>query len=372
MHPDVLFIASVGDIHLGHKRNPAREIIANLDRAFPDNAETGLLDIIFVEGDVFDDLLSLTDEEVADIDFWIVRFLRICAKYDIAVVVLKGTPSHDWEQSQRFVTLNEAARLGADLTYVNTLSILYMERFGINVLCIPDEWETSTDKTLEQVHELMKAKGLTQVDYTVMHGQFPHQLPAVARAPVHNPEAYLKLTRKLVFVGHVHHFTKYDRIIAAGSFDRLAQGEEEPKGHVRAKVYRDDEMYVQFIENEGAKKFITIDCVGLELEETIARIDERVKDLPDDSYVRVRAEHTATIFTNMEMLVRRYPLLSWSKDPRSEEEEKQEVYGEDESIYVPITLTRDNLPGMLMERITNAGASAEVLKAAEELLKESA
>jgi hypothetical protein len=362
--------ASISDIHLGHRRTPTGEIITNLYKAFPDDAETAALDIIFIVGDVFDDLLSLNNEEVTEIDLWIANFLRLCAKHDIVVLIVEGTPSHDWQQSRRFVVMNEAARIGADLTYVKNLSIQYIERLGITVLCVPDEANPTNDRTLEQVQELMKAKGLTQVDYALMHGQFPHQLPAAAhKAPVHDPDAYLALVRYLIFIGHVHFFSHYRRIIAQGSFDRLAQGEEGPKGHVRALVRGLDDYDISFVENTGAKRYVTVNCLGLGLEETIAQVDEYVLDLPVGSYVRVRSEHTNTIFTNMEMLIRRYPLLNWSKDAVSPDEDKTAVV-EDEVLYVPITLTRENLGGLLMQRIVNAGARAEVLKAAEELIEE--
>jgi hypothetical protein len=61
--------------------------------------------------------------------------------------------------------------------------------------------------------------------------------------------------------------------------------------------------------------------------------------------------------------------LNWSKDAVSPDEDKTAVV-EDEVLYVPITLTRENLGGLLMQRIVNAGARAEVLKAAEELIEE--
>ena len=58
-----LNIACISDIHLGNKRNNARNIIKNLYAAFPDNSKTGELDIIFIAGDVFDSLFSLSDND---------------------------------------------------------------------------------------------------------------------------------------------------------------------------------------------------------------------------------------------------------------------------------------------------------------------
>lgn len=365
-----LNIASVSDIHLGHRRNPTMRIVENLNTAFPDDETTAALNILLLPGDVFDNLLSLPDADVAYIDYWIHRTLRLCKKYNIVLVVLEGTPGHDWKQSKRFVEINKNAGIGADLRYVDTLSIEYIEQYGITVLCVPDEWDTP-ENTLSQIHDLLRAKGLTQVDFAVMHGQFPHQLPEHIKAPKHDPEAYLAMVKYLIFIGHVHTFSVYKgRIIAQGSFDRLVHGEEGPKGHVRAKVRAPDDFDLKFIENENAQKFVTIKCTSMELEETLETISAQVRDLPEGSFVRVEADHDNPILVNMDELIRRFPLATWTKLSREAAiEEKQKVMEED-TPFVPIVLTRDNLPSLLMERIARTGASGDVIDAATDILRE--
>lgn len=366
-----LNIASISDIHLGHPKTPASEIVANLRRAFPDNAETAELDLLIVAGDVFDNLLLLSDDDVTDIDVWIIYMLRICAKHDIKLLVLEGTPLHDRFQSERFVSLNNAAEMGCDLTYVRNISVEYFESLGIHVLCIPDEARPTPQRTLDDVHELMRAKGLTQVDYAVMHGMFEYQVPAGAKgAHFHLESAYLALVRELIFIGHVHTFSRYDRIVAHGSFDRLAHGEEEPKGHVRAQVYPGGRRDVFFVENTGAKRYVTIDCRDLTLEDTIALAAEVAGHLPSGSYVRILAEESNPILSHMEVLIRNHPTCIWSK--KAESDEKEEIVElEEEFVYTPITLTRENIPQLLMERVAQvANISAEVLDAAREIIQE--
>ncbi len=362
-------MAVISDIHLGHRRNSATNIIQNLQKAFPRNAETAALDIIFLAGDVFDDLLSLNDSAVTEIDMWIVSFLKTCKLYDIVVVVLEGTPSHDWKQSMRFVTMNELADIGADLKYVQELSIGYIERFAISVLYVPDEWETSTEKTLDQVHALLKAKGLTQVDYAIMHGQFEYQLPAFVKAPKHDSQSYLAIVKELIFIGHVHEHSRFDRILAQGSFDRLSHGTESPKGHLRALVKPNGVREITFVENTGAMVFVTVRCLTMTLEETLDEISRVVMTLPETAMVRIEADVTNPIFTNMEMLVRRHPLITWNKLPRESEKEENVVVDEIEE-FVAITLTKENLPGLLLERLAQNGASNAVLTCGATMLKE--
>lgn len=365
-----LKIACVSDIHIGHRKNPAREIVANLYQAFPDNAETAELDILCLAGDVFDDLLTAPNEAFDESDPWLAYLLRLCAKHDIWLLVLEGTPGHDWKQMERILTLERMLQTGAKIKYVKTLSIEYFDDLGIHALFVPDEWNPTAEKTLEEVDELLRAKGIEQVDYAFMHGQFEYQLPPVVKAQKHSSQEYLKRVKHLIFIGHVHTHSRYDRIIAQGSFDRLAQNEEGPKGHVRATCWDTGDYDVQFVENTNAKRFLTVHCLGLSLEEILAHVDREAANLPEGSHVRVLADADNPILTNMEVLIRRYPLFFWTKKANDIEEQAPQVSEDEEQVYVPIALTKDNLAGMLMERIARSGAPEPVLSASRSILKE--
>lgn len=367
-----LRVAVVSDIHLGNRRNTAAEITKNLYAAFPDTAETAQLDLICIAGDTYDELLSLPHDDVVEIDLWVVYMLRLCAKHDIVLRVLRGTPSHDWEQPRRFVDIEGYLKTGLDLKYVRTLSIEYIEKLGITVLYVPDEWNTDNDKTFEEVERLLRAKGLDKVDYAFMHGQFTYQIPAAMKAPVHNEEKYLSIVRHLIWIGHVHTPSSFERIIAQGSFDRISHNEEHSKGHSRATIWPNGDRDVVFVENEGAKRFVTIHCDNLTLEDTIEKVDRQAKHLPEGSYVRVQANQDNPIFTNMEMLIRRYPNFSWSKKVLAEDQpdEDENAYGEVEALYVPITLTKDNIGDLLMAKLSLWGLPVPALDAAVDILQE--
>lgn len=365
-----LKIASISDVHLGHKRTPTSEIVHNLYGAFPDNAETGELDLIVIAGDLWDRLLIAPDDSFSYADPWLAYMLRICARYDIVLRILEGTPSHDWKQSERINTIEQMTKSGADVKYVKDLSIEYIEKLGIHVLYVPDEWETSTDKTLDQARALVRAKGLEQVDFAFMHGTFAYQLPDFVKAQKHDEAAYMALVKHLIFIGHHHSFSNYRRIFSHGSFDRLAHGEEEPKGHLRASVCG-GEYDVRFIENKGAKPYVTINCIGLTLEDTLILVDQTVARLPECSNVRIEADQSNPILVNMELLIRNYPTYTWSKLVReADEPERPEYEPQDEVVYQPIAITRDNLSALLLPRLAKHSPSAAVLAAAEEMMKE--
>lgn len=186
---------------------------------------------------------------------------------------------------------------------------------------------------------------------------------------VHNSEEYLKIVRELIFVGHIHTFSKHKRIITNGSLDRLSHGEEEAKGHVRVTV-TDEGRDIVFVENKGAKIFRSVDCSGLTLDETIAKIDKYVKLIPDGSHIRVIGNSVNPIFTNMASLIRQYPLLVWSKLVKNIDNAEEIIEKSDDSIYIPITITKENIKKLLLDRIINSSNNPNVLSIAEEILCE--
>ena len=364
-------IASFSDIHLGHRRNRTDLIIKALRLALPNNSETAELDIIFLVGDVFDRLLDLANEYLTDIDLWISDLIRICSENDIILRILEGTPSHDRKQSERFLTLAKIIREPIDIQYVKTLSIEYIERLKINVLYIPDEWDISTDRTLEQVKELMASKGLKQVDYALMHGQFEYQLASGAKhAPKHSSEEYHKLVKHLIFIGHVHNFSNQGRIYAQGSFDRLGHGEEQPKGHLRATVNNDGSYQVNFIENKLARRYVTINCVGLDLDESLVKIKKVVARQPVDSCIRIEAPSTNPILADLPALMKMYPDFVWTKILRDEETQEELDVVNEEYSYSPITINKDNIIGLLMSRLVNNQLNSDVITNAQKHLME--
>jgi len=366
---DNLKLAVISDVHLGHSRNKASSIIEALDKAFPDNAETGELHILFLAGDIFDRLLNLPNDDVVEIDLWIARLLTMCSKRDIAVRVLEGTPSHDHFQSKRFETILKLLKIPVNFNYARTLSIEYMAEFDISVLYVPDEWRSTTDKTLAEVKDLLLAKGLEKVDFAIMHGQFDYQLPAhIKKIPRHDSASYLAMVNHYIFIGHVHNFSTFDRIVAQGSFDRLSHGEEGPKGHVRATI-TDTSQECFFIENKLARTYNTVNCKNRTLEDSLSFIRKKVDPLRELSCVRISAEVNHPIFSNMNQLVTMFPTIVWTKDPKTEELEK-EIETEDEPIHNAITINKENVIDLLMARVQKSYTNPDVLKRSEQLLKQ--
>lgn len=368
MKVEKLKIACASDIHFFHPKTLTRDIVDELKNKF--NSQKTDLDILFLAGDVFDRISTLPKEQVALALDFINYILRWAKETDTQIRILEGTPSHDWKQSEWFIKINELANIQADCKYFKNLEIEYNSRYGIYVLYVPDEWEADTADTLKQVKDLMKAKNLDKIDLAIMHGQFHYQLPEIARAPKHDESEYLSLVKYFIFIGHVHKHSFYERIIAQGSFSRLCHGEEEPKGYVEAILNKNGEMSWEFIENELATKYISVDVTGEKLDRAYSLIDEKISNLEEGSNVRVIAENTHPIIRDLDSLIRKYPLLKWASkiidlDKKKDTEKEESLLTERTGV---IQLTRENIVAKLLERLAAKETPASVLEKAESVL----
>lgn len=308
-----LNVVVFSDVHLGHKNTPTQSIIDNLMTVVPDTRQSEKIDMVIISGDLYDRFLTYPQEETYLIEDYLMYLIRLCKKWNIALRVLEGTPSHDWKQSRHIDMINKGMSVQADVKYVETLSIEHIEQWGIDILYIPDEWSNDNEDTRRQVEELMSLHGLSQVDFTVMHGQFAYQLPEHVKAPVHNPEFYADITRHYVFCGHVHKPSRYRNIIVPGSFDRISHGEEHAKGHWVLNIDPNGEDVVTFVENKNSTIYKTIECDNVELETVLSQIDKEVDGLPKGSHVRIwTSSNTNPIARGKDVLVQRYPTIRWS------------------------------------------------------------
>ena len=266
------------------------------------------LDIIFIAGDLFDTLMDMSGGEIHEIQIWAGRLMYFCARHDIRLRVLEGTPSHDWKQAKTLNTVAQLTEHPLNFRYIDSLEIETIEDLGnLNILYVPDEWSSSTELTLKQVKELLYSKGLVDVDIAIMHGAFSYQMKHIpGKHQTHNEAEYLSLVRYYISIGHIHSFSVCDRIIAQGSFDRLAHGEEEAKGGVVITLDPSNENSFVFIENKGAKGFKTITLKSKDLDKCYKQIDKIVSNMQVDDYVRIKAAKDHPLYLAFDDLKSQY------------------------------------------------------------------
>ncbi len=301
------------DDHLGHQNTPTSHIIKSFKKHIL-NDKNKDLDVLFIAGDLLDRLIDLKSIASHEIIAFFHYLLDYCCENNILLRVLEGTPSHDWEQSQHLVTLNQARTRRADLVYHKQLEIEYIERIQKYVLYIPDEWENSHDVLEKQIQAKLYQLNIKQVDIAMLHGQFAYQFAGRPYKGFHFKETYfLSLVRGYIHIGHYHVYSQFDRIIANGSLERLAHGEEGPKGFV---IVNND--IATFIENPDAFIYKTLNITA---NYTVEKLDKRIYSYPKGSHIRLRVKSDHPFNTTYKELKLRYLDYHLKKDIKDDTSE---------------------------------------------------
>lgn len=351
---------TISDIHLGNQRNTASEIIKNLNTSFNyfDGSLYTDIDILFLDGDIFDTIVESRSPVYHEIVRWVSRLIHFCSRCNIKLRVLEGTPSHDWRQSKIFDTQVDLLRIldiEIDFLYIDTVYIEHMKDIDLYILYVPDEANSTSKITFNQVKSLMKSMDISKVDIAHMHGMFGYQLPMVSSEQAHLESDYLDITKYFIHIGHIHSHSKYARIIAQGSFDRLSHNEEEPKGFVISYIDRvNDVATYEFIENKNAKSFVTLRFKDTDsLSYCNDLIDKTVESLRPGSYLRISAPDEHEIYKSFDGLKKFYT----SKVVLDKKTNKKESTALIDDVtymaenYKPITIKRENIATLIFEEL---------------------
>ncbi len=352
---------TIGDIHLGHMNNKTKFILSNL-RYMMAKFHTHFknLDAIFINGDLFEQAIMANSEEYREIKKWFAELVHFCVVNKIKIRLLEGTPSHDAGQPG---TIFETYRKidGLDIKYFDSISIEYMEDFDLNIMYVPDETNLPAKKRFKIMKDVLKAKGLSKVDYIMLHGLCKHHMP-VTDEDCHDELDLLSITNYFVHTNHVHTPGVFDRIITAGSFDRLRHGEEEAKGFTYGMLnLKTKECKFNFIKNDNARTFKTIK-VKDNSEEELKRLYSELNLLPENSFVRVQttvkditAKELRKLYSFAEIKVEK---------PSKKDLEKEDIFIDTTSVE-EILITKDNIIELLTDEIAGE-LSKEELKIMEE------
>lgn len=306
----------VSDIHLGHIRTPTSHIVTSFNKTvFTEKNKD--LDVFFIAGDLFDRLLDFNSLDVREILKFLDTLLSYCTDNNIKLRVLEGTPSHDWQQPEVILKLNEMRKDKCDLKYHKVLDIEYIAEFNKHILYIPDEWSNCHTDIETQIKEKLQEHSISKVDIAILHGAFTYQAPIAKYAGfLYQEDYFLNLVRGYIHIGHYHTHTFFDRIIAQGSLDRLAHGEEESKGYVKVEGPN-----WTFIENPYAHVYRTINVVATT---TINTLDKHINQLPKGSHVRLvlSKDHPINIaFQDVKLRYLDYHVRKLNKETLSESNE---------------------------------------------------
>lgn len=336
----------LSDIHLGARTTTAKEILANLFTFFSDFSDKGELakvDVVFIAGDLWDDTIDLSSEVVSLFIRWFTPFLKWCGRNDIKLRILEGTPRHDRKQSATVLQFAQSIGTKVDFKYIQALSIEKMEDLDLTILYVPDECRPTADAVTRDIEAMLVDASISKVDLAIMHGMFKYQLGSIPmNAKVYDELWFLDHVKGYINIGHIHQASQHGRIVAQGSFDRLAHGEESPKGASLIKEVAPGEWINVFIENASAKTYLSIKISG-SIEDALKKIDKVAFSVPDGSFIRIVGEPSHPLFQGFETLRQKYPTLTFSSK-KTKPSAKTTAGNEPEVIdYRAIILNRETL-----------------------------
>jgi len=259
------------------------------------------------------------------------------------------------------------AGIGADFKWVKTLSIEHIDQLGIDVLYVPDEWKPNPDDVWKDVVRALDDAGLQQVDYTLFHATFDHQLPDID-IPKHVSKRYQEITRRYVFSGHIHQSSRNGNILCNGSYDRISHGEEGPKGFWDV-TWNNGRDKITFVEDTGAMIYKTYDCTDKSMPEILAHLKDAA-NLPQNSHARIKARRSDPILASMQEVKSMYPHLYWSEKTVDAKDLQKTMLVDKRSEFRQVQLTEQNLPELLLARISAKTTDPILLQRCKELLAE--
>lgn len=358
------------DVHFGHRRTPTNVIIEHINQMFEDNKNFADIDALFIAGDLFHTKLELPSHDGSLVIMFMLNLANFCAKNKITLRLLEGTASHDWKQGRIIEEVIKGSNINVDFKYIQTITIENIESLGKNVLFLPDNWEPK--EAMDAIDKLMKEKQLSKVDLTIMHGQFPYQLPMIDS--IHSyPETYfLNITKGLIHPGHIHTHSVFDRIIAQGSIDRISHGEEEDKGLLLVSIDGNSYQW-KFIKNKHAKMFKTIKIKNNDIDKIKSSIRKAVKVFRKKDYLKIKVGPDS-IIPNIIFDLRQefiginidYELDNKSK--RSSPQLQSLVSIEDKDPEEIVTITEDNIVDLISRRLTEQYTKDQIKDELNELI----
>lgn len=359
MKKDIIKYLVLSDIHLGHTGNKTEEIVNNLNTFFNIYyKELKDIDILFISGDVFDRLVSTRSMEYRLIVSWLSNLLLWCKDRNVKLRILYGTPGHDNDQVAGFTDIANKLAPTCDFKYVSNIWIEKMDDLGITVLYIPDEVHPDSEDTWNDVKNLMKEEMVSEVDISIMHGCFNYQLPIKDLKFMHKESNYLDITKYYINIGHIHTSSCYERILAPGSFDRLTHGEEENKGGLLCKIYKDGNMNFKFLINKNSKIFKTLDYTGKNESYVLKDLDKELKKYPPNSFIRLLVDDDNTLIKSLKSICNKYPVLNIKIKVNNEVNESIKKITKVE--MKTFEITKDNIKELMLKEMNISGKELEI------------
>lgn len=205
---DGMFVeAHIADIHFG-AMNPNVQYNILRDQFVNKLIKMPILDIVSVNGDVFDHKFMASSDAIAVAQYFIKDLISVCAMKHATLIIIAGTFSHDADQIKLFYPLAEQAKDICDVRIVEDCRFEYVK--GKRILCIPELY----GKGKEFYQNLMLMNG--SYDSCYMHGTYAGSIYGKEIPDLDSPREPVFCMRDFnrcvgpIISGHVHNARCFD------------------------------------------------------------------------------------------------------------------------------------------------------------------
>lgn len=222
-----LFVeAHIADLHFG-VIDPLTEYNILKEQFLDVISEMNVLDIVCIEGDIFDHKFMASSEVIMYINMFIQDLVNICKMKNATLILISGTSSHDSDQLKMFYHLSMLNDV--DVRVITEMKFVFVR--GKKILCIPELYNKGED----YYNSFLVYGGLYDACY--MHGCFKGAIRNKnerdlnsSREPVFDISDFGSCAGPIIS-GHNHIRSQYETdFYYCGSPIRWTFGDEKDKG----------------------------------------------------------------------------------------------------------------------------------------------
>lgn len=354
-----LLMAHISDLHFGVIDPKVQYEI--LQEQFLSKIQQLQLDIISIDGDIFDQKMMSTNPAIAYALTFVDNIVCYARRNNITVVIIKGTAQHDSEQYSLFYKYLYDASV--DVRIIEQTQFIYVK--GAKILCIPEEY----GKGSQYYSKFLFESGM--YDSVFMHGAVVGSIYGCDKEDLDNPrnpvfsiDSFVHCLGPIIS-GHVHVAGCYGGYIYYnGSPIRWSYGEEAKKGFCivlydletkwhythfeEIKSFRYDTVNLDRMLQDDPRNVIAyikslqaqgIDHIRVEFSEYNENVNVIDSYFRNNSTVKIKAEKpaTAVLRTELQESNQRLTEYNYILDPALSEYDKLAQYINQQVGYAYVT-----------------------------------
>lgn len=290
-------LVNISDIHIGKKDD--MKLKDELEIFFDYLKNTENIDMITISGDLFDRVLTANEYGTTLALEFIQRLIDLYIP-EIAIRIIKGTRSHDFNQLDILKVFKEKAGSHFKIIEKNEVEVFN----GYKILYLPEEYPTDYDDFYKEnllgvedkVYDFIIGHGM--IDFIAFTGYEDDSENRVHGTPTHKANDLIRVTKGPIIFGHIHEKQEYkDKIYYTGSYSRYSFDTPSEKGFMVFDIDDDDpsNFKMTFIENTAAPTYAVLDIDKLNLEGVDDHV-KYIKELADKyDYVKIKTGNKANL-----------------------------------------------------------------------------